>query len=43
MNVTGYSSGMGDCRSYDGYGFKREAFHEAVLVPGEESRSAEEV
>ena len=27
----------------DGYGVKREAFHETDLVPGEGSRSAEEV
>ena len=28
MIVTGYSSGMVECRWYDGYGVKREAFHE---------------
>ncbi|HAH0828820.1 TPA: DUF2158 domain-containing protein, partial [Escherichia coli] len=27
----------------DGYGVKREAFHETELVPGEGSRPAEEV
>ena len=27
MIVTGYSSGMVECRWYDGYGVKREAFH----------------
>lgn len=43
MIVTGYSSGMVECRWYDGYGVKREAFHETELVPGEGSRSAEEV
>lgn len=43
MIVTGYSSGMVECRWYDGYGVKREAFHETDLVPGEGSRSAEEV
>ena len=32
-----------ECRWYDGYGVKREAFHETELVPGEGSRSAEEV
>ena len=37
MIVTGYSSGMVECRWYDGYGVKREAF------PGEGSRPAEEV
>lgn len=26
MIVTGYSSGMVECRWYDGYGVKREAF-----------------
>lgn len=41
MIVTGYSSGMVECRWYDGYGVKREAFHETDLVPGEGSRSAE--
>lgn len=34
MIVTGYSSGMVECRWYDGYGVKREAFHETELVPG---------
>lgn len=43
MIVTGYSSGMIECRWYDGYGVKREAFHETELVPGEGSRPAEEV
>ena len=43
MIVTGYSSGMVECRWYDGYGVKREAFHETELVPGEGSRPAEEV
>lgn len=33
--VTGYSSGMVECRWYDGFGVKREAFHESELVPGE--------
>ncbi len=36
MIVTGYSSGMVECRWYDGYGVKREAFHETELVPGRE-------
>ena len=43
MIVTGYSSGMVECRWYDGYGVKREAFHETELVPGEGRRAAEEV
>ncbi len=34
MIVTGYSSGMVECRWYDGYGVKREAFHETDLVRG---------
>ena len=28
MIVTGYSSGMVECRWHDGYGIKREAFRE---------------
>ncbi|HAU3160093.1 TPA: DUF2158 domain-containing protein [Salmonella enterica subsp. houtenae] len=38
MIVTGYSSGMVECRWYDGFGVKREAFHENELVPGKEIR-----
>ena len=32
MIVTGYASGMVECRWYDGFGVKREAFHEYELV-----------
>lgn len=35
MIVTGYSSGMVECRWYDGFGVKREAFHEYELVAGD--------
>ncbi|EKS1846130.1 DUF2158 domain-containing protein [Cronobacter muytjensii] len=35
MVVTGYSSGMVECRWYDGYGVQREAFREDELLPGE--------
>lgn len=35
MVVTGYSSGMVECRWYDGFGVKREAFHEDELIPGD--------
>lgn len=34
MIVTGFASGMVECRWYDGYGVKREAFREEELVPG---------
>lgn len=34
MIVTGYSSGMVECRWYDGYGVKREAFHGARACSG---------
>ncbi len=34
MVVTGYSSGMVECRWYDGYGVKREAFREDELIRG---------
>ena len=34
MVVTGYSSGMIECRWYDGFGVKREAFREDELIPG---------
>ncbi|EDU5742080.1 YodC family protein [Salmonella enterica subsp. enterica serovar Java] len=42
MIVTGYSSGMVECRWYDGFGVKREAFHENDLVPGKERRVRDE-
>ena len=32
MVVTGYASGMVECRWYDGYGVQREAFREDELV-----------
>jgi len=35
MIVTGYSSGMVECRWYDGYGIKREAFREDELLPAD--------
>ncbi len=31
MIVTGYASGMVECRWYDGYSVRREAFHEDEL------------
>ncbi|MFS2220900.1 YodC family protein [Pantoea sp. B65] len=31
MIVTGYASGMVECRWYDGYGVRREAFKEDEL------------
>ena len=34
MVVTGYASGMVECRWYDGVGVKREAFREDELMPG---------
>ncbi|MGK9174186.1 DUF2158 domain-containing protein [Yokenella regensburgei] len=34
MIVTGYASGMVECRWYDGYAVKREAFREEELVSG---------
>ncbi|KAA1050628.1 YodC family protein [Pseudocitrobacter sp. 73] len=37
MVVTGYASGMVECRWYDGFGVKREAFHEDELMPGGDS------
>ncbi|GLR10985.1 DUF2158 domain-containing protein [Mixta theicola] len=33
MIVTGIASGMVECRWYDGYGVKREAFREDELFP----------
>ncbi|MTD39294.1 DUF2158 domain-containing protein [Erwinia sp. CPCC 100877] len=33
MIVTGISSGMVECRWYDGYSVRREAFHEDELQP----------
>ena len=41
--VTGYSSGMVECRWYDGFGVKREAFHENELMPGDGRRLREDV
>ncbi|SFU06790.1 Uncharacterized conserved protein YodC, DUF2158 family [Kosakonia arachidis] len=43
MIVTGYSSGMVECRWYDGYGVKREAFREDELMPGDRQRAYEQV
>lgn len=43
MVVTGYSSGMVECRWYDGYAVKREAFREDELMPGERQRVCEEL
>ncbi|CAK1206188.1 DUF2158 domain-containing protein [Escherichia coli] len=34
MIVTGYSSGMVECRWYDGYGVKRELFMKPSLFRG---------
>lgn len=34
MVVTGFASGMVECRWYDGYGVKREAFREDELIRG---------
>lgn len=36
MIVTGYSSGMVECRWYDGFSIKREAFREDELQRGDE-------
>lgn len=33
MVVTGYASGMVECRWYDGYSVQREAFREEELAP----------
>ncbi|HBI11336.1 MAG TPA: DUF2158 domain-containing protein [Franconibacter pulveris] len=41
MVVTGYSSGMVECRWYDGYGVQREAFREEELIPGEKQAREE--
>jgi len=38
MVVTGYASGMVECRWYDGYGIKQEAFHENELQHGDGTR-----
>ncbi|MEC5101878.1 DUF2158 domain-containing protein, partial [Raoultella ornithinolytica] len=38
MVVTGFASGMVECRWYDGYVVKREAFREDELVRGEGQR-----
>ena len=42
MIVTGYSSGMVECRWYDGHVVQREAFREDELVPGEGQKLCEE-
>jgi len=42
MVVIGYASGMVECRWYDGYGVKREAFHEDELIPGGQIRGQEQ-
>ncbi|MVT04169.1 DUF2158 domain-containing protein [Enterobacter sp. 10-1] len=34
MVVTGFANGMVECRWYDGYAVKREAFREDELVRG---------
>lgn len=39
MIVTGYSSGMVECRWYDGFGVKAEAFHENELVRARKARA----
>ncbi|MBJ3814734.1 DUF2158 domain-containing protein [Shimwellia pseudoproteus] len=41
MVVTGLSSGMVECRWYDGYAVQREAFHEDELLPGEQAFACE--
>ena len=41
MIVTGYSSGMVECRWYDGFAVQREAFHESELQAGDERRLEE--
>lgn len=38
MVVTGFASGMVECRWYDGYVVKREASREDELVRGEGQR-----
>lgn len=40
MIVTGYSSGMVECRWHDGYGIKREAFREDELQPANKGKNA---
>lgn len=42
MVVTGYASGMVECRWYDGFVVKREAFHEDELIPGDQIRGQEQ-
>ena len=42
MIVPGYSSGMVECRWYDGSVVKREAFREDELIPGEARQVCEE-
>ena len=41
MIVTGYSSGMVECRWYDGFAVQHEAFHESELQAGDERRLEE--
>ncbi|WP_312946344.1 DUF2158 domain-containing protein [Superficieibacter sp.] len=41
MVVTGYASGMVECRWYDGFGVKREAFREEDLIPGDKRMSCQ--
>ena len=41
MIVTGYSSGMVECRWHDGFGIKREAFREEELLPGDKPQRRE--
>lgn len=41
MIVTGYSSGMVECRWHDGFGIKREAFREEELLPGNKPQRRE--
>ena len=41
MLVTGYSSGMVECRWYDGFGIKREAFREDELLRGDDQQRRE--
>ncbi|HAU4330772.1 DUF2158 domain-containing protein [Citrobacter freundii] len=43
MIVTGYASGMVECRWYDGFGVKREAFREDELVSGERRPLSQEI
>jgi len=42
MVVTGYASGMVECRWHDGYGIQREAFREDELQHGDGYRTQEQ-